>query len=91
MTAATVFIVQALYVFLIGLQSRFVHHGNYALAACNSGLLGLAGLYLTTHLARAAVLDGGLAVQVAYVAGGPPAIVAAMLLHSACWKGRHDD
>lgn len=79
-TALWVFLVQATYVLVLGLQSRFVHSGNVWGAATGSFVLGLGGLFVYSSLAKAAV-HGDPAVQVAYVLAGPPAIVLAIHLH----------
>jgi len=84
MTAVLVFVAQMIYVGLLGLQSRNVQHGNYVAAAMTSTLLGISGLTITTILARAAILEGGWPVWIAFVASGPCGICSAMKFDS--WR-----
>lgn len=79
--ALGVFLIQLVYVFLLGFQSRNVRDGQYTAAAMTSFLLGCCGLYLTTMIARAAITEGDRLVQIAYVIAGPVGICLAMHLH----------
>ena len=79
--AIAVFLCQCGYVFLLGIQSRNVRDGQLIPAAITSTILGLAGLYMTSAIARAAIDGGSASLAVAYVAAGPVGICLAIYLH----------
>lgn len=78
MQCLTIFVCQFAYVALLGLQSRNVQHANCAGAGIVSALLGIAGLTITTIIARTAIAEGGWPVWIAYVVAGPVGIVFAI-------------
>jgi hypothetical protein len=79
--AIAVFFCQLGYVFLLGFQSRNVRDGQFLFAACTSGLLGAFGLFMTSAIARSAMLGGSHWLTVAYVAAGPCGVCLAMAFH----------
>ena len=79
--AIAVFFCQLGYVFLLGFQSRNVRDGQFLFAACTSGLLGAFGLFMTSAIARSAMLGGSQWLTVAYVAAGPCGVCLAMAFH----------
>jgi hypothetical protein len=87
MQALAVFCVQLFYVFLLGFQSRNVRDGQYGAAACTSTLLGIAGIFITPMVVKAALIDPRPEVLMAYVAAGPCGICFAMWFHDR-WNGR---
>lgn len=84
--AAVVFATQMVYVFLLGKQSCNVRDRMYVSAMVTSTLLGMAGLYMTSAIARVSVNGGGTWIYVAYIAAGPIGIVCAMGLHDRMAK-----
>ncbi len=84
--AIAVFLCQCGYVFLLGIQSRNVRDGQIISAAFVSMILGLAGLFMTSAIARAAIDGGSVMLAVAYVAAGPVGICLAICLHD--WSNR---
>lgn len=73
MTAALLFVSTFAVVFALGSQSLFVNSGRYVAAFCNSAAIGFC------HLALYKLAPGSAGMEiVAYLAGGPFGIVAAM-------------
>lgn len=81
-----VFVVQLLYVFLLGMQSRNVNNHQMVAAMATSAILGVFGLFMTSVIAKAAVAGGDYRVYVAYVVSGPCGIALAMYTHDRLWK-----
>lgn len=88
MTALAVFGVQFVYIFLLGIQSRNVRDSQYFAAAITSGLLGCSGIWLTSHIARLAVVEGSPVDLLAYISAGPVAICLAMFIHNRSIMGK---
>lgn len=76
-----VFLCQLAYVFLLGFQSRNVRDGQFLWAAATSGILGAGGLFMTSIIARSAMLGGDIWLAIAYIAAGPCGICLAMHSH----------
>jgi hypothetical protein len=87
MTALTVFVCQCVYVFLLGLQSRNVRDGQYAMAVMTSTALGCVGLVNQVLIIRATLLSD-LWPLAAYVAAGPIGICLAMATHDRIKRWR---
>ena len=58
MTYFLVFLCQLPYVFLLGIQSRNVRDSQYLGAAMVSTVLGMMGLFMTSDIARSAIVGG---------------------------------
>lgn len=76
--AAIVFATQYAYVCVLGLQSLAVNSGRYAQAAIQSFMLGTAGFFITSQIAKRGDIGSG--TYWAYVAAGPAGIVTSMFL-----------
>jgi hypothetical protein len=76
-----VFFCQMFYVFLLGIQSRNVRDGQYLSAAITSCTLGAAGLFMTSAIARSAMIGGSAWLAISYIAAGPCGICLAMKFH----------
>jgi hypothetical protein len=81
-TYALVFLCQLSYVCLLGIQSRNVRDSQYLGAAMVSTVLGVMGLYMTTAIAKSAIVGGDPGVWIAYIGAGPLGICLAMWLHN---------
>lgn len=87
---ALVFVVQAVYVVLLGLQSLNVNGGHRVLAAATSFALGVSGFYVTSVVGSAKGGEGSF-LWWCFVLSGPVGILAAMSLHPRLvrlFKGR---
>lgn len=81
-----IFGVGFLSVFVAGFQSRAVNHGNYALAACNSVLLGIGNAAVWTQITDP---DTGVVGWIVYGVSGAFGITASMYVHERFIKKRH--
>ena len=81
--AAIVFAIQYAYVCVMGLQSLAVNSGRYAQAAIQSLMLGTAGFFITSQIAKRGELGG--ATSIAYILAGPLGIITSMYLFQR-WK-----
>lgn len=86
--AIAVFVVQLLYVFLLGMQSRNVNNNQMWAAMTTSAILGVFGLFMASVIARAAVAGGDYRVYAAYVISGPCGIALAMYTHNRMWNAK---
>ena len=78
--AAIVFVVQLIYIGLLGAQSLNVNNYRYVGAFATSLMLGALGFHLTSVVAEHRGAVGSL-VWFAYIMGGPCGIVLSMILH----------
>jgi len=79
--AMFVFTAQAVYVFLLGFQSRNVRDNQFVMAAMTSTCLGICGLTGLAVVVKA-VQSGEWLPLIAYVAAGPVGICSAMAIHN---------
>ncbi len=81
MTALTVFACQYAYILCLGFQTQNVVGKHYTAAMGNSLALGMMGLFLTSTIARQAVLGHDWKVITAFLLAGPAGIATAIWLH----------
>lgn len=82
MTAVfVIFLIQFIYVLLLGLQSRIVNWGGKQMAMLVSACLGTFGLLANEAIATNVIHGADWRFRCAYILAGPLAIASAMFLH----------
>lgn len=89
MNCVTVFLVQSLYVCLLGWQSQNVRDGRYVASAATSTVLGFCGLFITSVIARAAIIEADLMVILSFILAGPSAITFSIWSHKK-WNAKRN-
>jgi len=87
MTAILIFVVTFVSVFLLGFQSLIVNSGHIGMAMVNSTMIGIAQLFLLTHIPHANSIEEYLG----YVLAGPIAVPVAIYVHRRWFKKKEED